>query len=155
DITALVGTSVPVDTGEHEIAASAPGYTSWSTKITVAPKANAAVDVPLLVKAPDAVHEGTLKVTAPPGAEITVDGTRVGVGHYEGKLKASGHTLRVSAPGMRVYQSEVTIAENDARTIDVPLEREVVAAPIEDLPSYEGGLGLATGVKLHGDQPMM
>src|SRR5262249_55078258 len=50
DITALVGTSVPVDTGEHEIAASAPGYTSWSTKITVAPKANAAVDVPLLVK---------------------------------------------------------------------------------------------------------
>ncbi|MBX3227560.1 MAG: hypothetical protein KIT84_14495 [Labilithrix sp.] len=43
-----LGVGVPVDPGEHEIHASAPGAASWSTKVTIAPGAEATVEVPPL-----------------------------------------------------------------------------------------------------------
>ena len=161
DITALVGTNLPIDPGEHEIVESAPGYLDWTTKITITgPTATpTVVDLPLLQKAPEAPvknTDGTIKVTTQADAEILLDTKHVAVGHYEAKVKSGGHTLRVVAPGMRVYQSEIVVGENEERVIDVPLEKEggpglVVAGPPEVNPDAELGVDLASGVKLRTD----
>jgi len=59
------GVAVPVDPGEHEIAATAPGRKPWSIKVTVAPAgAPVTVAVPLLAEAADpAVATGTAQDT--------------------------------------------------------------------------------------------
>jgi hypothetical protein len=156
EITALVGTNLPIDPGVHEIVVSAPSYLDWTTKITVTSQSTNAVDIPLLQPAPVAVqkpHEGKLRVTTQADAEILLDTKHVAVGHYEAMLPSGGHTLRVVAPGMRTYQAEVLISDDQDRVIDVPLEKELVLAPPEDNPSFELGANLESGVKLHGDKP--
>ncbi len=169
DITVLVGTDMAIDPGEHTIVASAPGFVDFSAKVAISGEATTTqLALPALDKIPDKpvvveppkVHEGMVTITTQPGATIVLDGDEVGTGHYEGKLKSGGHTLRVTANGMRPYQSEVVVADDEHRTIDVPLDKEpervVVVAPAtprEDLPSFEAGLSFAPGVKLRRDDP--
>jgi hypothetical protein len=113
-----------------------------------------------VVEAPKpVVHEGTLKITTLPDAEILLDSQRVATGSYEAKVKSGGHTLRVVAGGMRPYQSEVVVGDDETRTIDVPLEKEpepiAIAKPAEELPGFEAGVTLGAGVKLHNDNPLV
>ncbi|MGE0551404.1 MAG: PEGA domain-containing protein [Kofleriaceae bacterium] len=164
DITVLVGTEMPIDPGDHVITANAPGFVEWTTTVTITGTAVKAVDIPALekepekpVEAPDQTpQEGTLVIVTQPGAKILIDGAEVGVGRYEGKLPRGGHTLRVTAAGMRPYQSEVLVESNRERTIDVPLEpipAVVERAPVEKLPDYEAGLSFGMGAKLREDDP--
>jgi hypothetical protein len=63
----LWGVTVPVDPGEHAIAASAPGKTPWASKIRVEPRQTAAVAVPML--GPDeSAGAQILAAAARPGA---------------------------------------------------------------------------------------
>jgi hypothetical protein len=58
------GTPIPVDPGEHELKASAPGYVAWQTKIQVGtPSHREAAEIPELSRA-------LPPVTAPPSAPI-------------------------------------------------------------------------------------
>ena len=148
--------SIPASTRST---ARAPGYLPWRTTVTIADQSSTALDLPLLQKAPDApvnLHEGAIKITTQADAEIILDTKHVGVGSYAAKLRAGGHTLRVVAPGMRPYQTEIVVGEDEERAIDVPLETEagaVIASPGEDLPHWEIGFNLAPGQKEHGDRP--
>ena len=173
DITVLVGSDMPIDPGDHQIVASAPGYVDWTTKISITtPGATTPLAIPELEKVPEKpvaveppkAHEGMLVITTQPDAEITLDGEPAGTGRYEGKVKSKGHTLRITAKGRRPYQSEIVITDDETRTIDVPLEKEperivVVApppaAPAEDLPCAEVGVNLVSGVKLRRDNPLV
>lgn len=171
DITLLVGTDMPIDPGDHEVSASAPGYVEWKQIVKIS-TGTTPVEIPVLdkivvkpVEVAPVVHEGTVKITTDPHADILLDAQRVGTGTYEAKVKSGGHTLRVVAAGMRPYQSEIFVADGDVRTIDVPLEHEpsaVVVAPPpplvpegprEDLPSFELGLSVAPGSKRRADNP--
>ena len=170
DITASLGEPVPVDPGKHVIAASAPGRIEWGTSVdAIAEGTVVAVAIPDLAKVPEAhpvvvSNLGTLRVTTQPNAEILVDTVHVGVGGFEGKVKSGGHTLRVVAPGMRVYQAEILVGADETRAIDVPLEPMVVAVtvapmsmpmpvPHDDGPGYQFAASAALGEKLHGDHP--
>lgn len=168
DITVLVGTDMAIDAGEHVIVTSAPGFVDATTKVAIAGEGTFAqlalpaldkVAVQPVVVAPPKVHEGILTITSQPGAEIVLDSDKVGTGRYEGKVRSGGHTLRVTAPGMRSYQSEIVVADDEHRTVDVPLDKEpervVVVAPVphEDQPSFAAGLSFAPGVKLRRDDP--
>ena len=168
DITVLVGTDIPLDPGDHAIVASAPGYQDWTKTVSVTTPGKVEIEIPVLdkqvVEAPKpVVHEGTLKITTLPTAEILLDQQHVGTGTYEARLKSGGHTLRVVAGGMRPYQSEIVVGDDETRTIDVPLEKEpepvvikqVIAAPADDSPSYEVGVTLGGGVKLRRDNPLV
>jgi hypothetical protein len=168
DITVLVGTDIPLDPGDHTIEASAAGYQTWTKTVSIATPGKVEIEVPVLdkqvVEAPKpVVHDGTLKITTLPNAEILLDQQRVGTGSYEARVKSGGHTLRVVAGGMRPYQSEIVIGDDETRTIDVPLEKEpeavvikqVVAPPVEDRPGYEVGFSLGGGVKLRRDNPLV
>ena len=65
------GTALPVDPGEHEVAARAPRHAPWSTKTTVTGKAErSSVSVPVLVV--EETTEGPAAPGAPrPGAPAT------------------------------------------------------------------------------------
>lgn len=169
DITVLVGTDIPLDPGDHVISATAPGYQDFTKTVTIS-TGTVSIELPVLDKqvvAPPkpVVHEGTLEITAPPNAEILLDQQHVGTGSYKAKVKSGGHTLRVVAGGMRPYQSEIVVGDDETRTIDVPLEKEpekivvqqppLPGPPPEDLPTFEGGVAMGAGVKLHGDKPLV
>jgi len=162
DVTLLAGTELAVDPGDHEITVSAPGYVEWSKRITASGTGVQAIDLPALDKLPERATpppkaaEGKLEITTQRGAEVRIDGNVRGTGGFSGTLSAGGHTLRVTAPGMRTYQTEVFVAEGGQRTIDVPLEPEVVAAAARPAgPKYELGASLTTGVKLRNDNPVV
>lgn len=54
---ATVGMAIPVDPGEHRVSASAPGYATWHTRISVAPRARKELTVPALRRLPSRVEE--------------------------------------------------------------------------------------------------
>ena len=57
--TAMLGTAVPVDPGEHTVEAAAPGKETWTGTVDVAgDAASAAVDIPVLKDAPKGAEAG-------------------------------------------------------------------------------------------------
>ncbi len=166
DITVLVGTDIAIDPGAHEVVATAPGFLEWRHQLTIGVLATVtSIDIPQLEKQPEHVvapaapdvHEGTLRVTTAPGAVIELDDHQVAVGHYEAKLPSGEHRLHVAAPGMRPFESELVIQDNEVRSIDVPLERDVaIATPVAVEPPGPGlelGVSVVPGVKLRADRP--
>jgi hypothetical protein len=71
-------------------------------------------------------HEGRLRVTAPEGAAISLDEHLVGTGNYEGVVSTTGgHQLVVTKPGFQTFSSEVFVADDQLREVNVPLNPEV------------------------------
>ncbi|WP_438022340.1 hypothetical protein [Sorangium sp. So ce233] len=75
---ALWGTAVPLDPGEHRVAAAAPGHSPWETTIAVEKPGVVSVSVPALARAPaSSAAPGTVvapkAVAAPPPAGPPAD----------------------------------------------------------------------------------
>lgn len=70
------------------------------------------------------IHRGRLLVKTGPNDVISLDGKVIGRGKWEGSLASGGHTLKVTAPGMQSYQSEVVIQDNQTRRVDVTLNAQ-------------------------------
>ncbi len=139
---------VVVDIGTREIAVTKPGFKPFRSSVPVGGQKQASLKVTLEPE----MHRGELTVKAPRAASITIDGKTVGHGRWTGQLSSGGHTLRVEAQGMRPYQSEVVIQDDEKRGVDVVLEPVAVAAkppekhgPLYDLESgFRTGYGLAS-----------
>jgi hypothetical protein len=138
----LAGPSV-VDIGTREIRVEKPGFKPFRSSVPVGGQKQASLQVTLLAE----LHVGELDVTVKQGGDISIDGKPVGRNHFAGKLKSGGHTLRVEAPGMVPYQSEVVVQDDEKRGIDVVLEPvAVAAAPAEKHgPLYDMELGFRVG----------
>jgi len=146
-----VGTSplpgpITVDIGTRQIMLTKPGFTPFSRTVPVGGSKDAALSVQLVPE----VHEGELTINAPRAATILIDGKQVAVGRFVGRLSSGGHTVRVEAPGMRPYQSEVMVQDREKRGVDVVLE--ALAAPPLSAPHEVTGalhdmeLGLRLGL---------
>jgi PEGA domain len=135
---------VTVDIGARQIEVKKPGFLPFSQSVPVGGSKDAALAVKLVPE----VHQGELTVNAPPTATILIDGKRVGVGHFVATLGSGGHTLRVEAPAMRPYQSEVMIQDREKRGVDVVLEASAApSAPHESAgPLHDMELGLRMGL---------
>jgi PEGA domain len=134
---------IVVDIGTREIGVQKSGFTPFRGSVPVGGQKQAS----LTVKLERELHEGTLSVNAPKGGTILIDGKVVGSGRWTGKLASGGHTLRVEAQGMRPYQSEVVIQDNDKRGVDVVLDPIVTAAPPPEQhgPLYDMEVGFRAG----------
>ncbi|HSQ63196.1 MAG TPA: PEGA domain-containing protein [Polyangiaceae bacterium] len=145
-----VGTSplpkpVVVDIGTRKIVVRKEGFKESEQQVPVGGSATASLDVKLTPQ----IHEGSVHIVTLPTAEISIDGNRVGVGRYDGKLKSGGHTLRVTAAGMTPYQTEVVVNDDESRAIDVPLERAPEPPkPKEWSPGGEVAVSMGPGVKM-------
>jgi|GEM_PF-1424381 hypothetical protein len=142
--TAPLPGPITVDIGTRLIEVKKPGFVPFSQNVPVGGSKDASLAVKLVAE----VHEGELTVNAPRTATILIDGKRVGVGHLVATLSSGGHTLRVEAPGMRSYQSEVMVQDREKRGVDVVLE--ALAAPLSTPrepagPLHDMELGLRMG----------
>lgn len=116
---------VTLDMGSRKIEVTKPGFRPYSASVDVAAGSKAAVDVKLELD----VHQGHLVIKAPAGAAINIDGAVMGVGSWQGTLATGGHELRVTAPGMRAFHDEVTLLDDQTRTLDITLEPESSGIP--------------------------
>jgi hypothetical protein len=138
----LAGPSL-VDIGTREIRVEKPGFKPFRSSVPVGGQKQASLRVTLQAE----LHEGELNVTVKQGGRISIDGKPVGRDHFAGRLKSGGHTLRVEAPGMVPYQSEIVVQDDQQRGIDVVLEPMAAAAapPEKHGPLYDMELGFRTG----------
>ncbi|HEY2511617.1 MAG TPA: PEGA domain-containing protein, partial [Polyangiaceae bacterium] len=124
---------VVVDIGERHLRLTKEGFAPFEKTIPVGGSAEVSVEA----KLEKVVRVGRLTVNAPAGAVISLDGKEAGVGKVEQVVAAGGHQLRVTAPAMRPYQSEIVVQDKETRTIDVALEAEAQA----ELPKLRVAVG--------------
>jgi hypothetical protein len=106
----------------HTIEARSPGYVTVGQTVDV--QYGQAMGLSLSLSAER--HEGRLHVVAPDGAEIAVDTRVVGSGTWEGVVSTTGgHQLVVHKPGFQTYSTEVFVADDQVRDVNVPLNKEV------------------------------
>ncbi len=107
-----------VDLGPHKLRVKKTLFDDFEQQMNAGGEA-----VNVLVKLTRTVHEGRVLVKAGTDDAISIDGAVVGQGVYSGKFPSGSHVLRVSAPGMRPYQGDVVIVDNETREIPVALDR--------------------------------
>src|ERR1700689_4087607 len=125
----------------HTIEARSPGFVTVGQTVDVLYKQ----PMSLVLSLSQERHEGRLKVTGPDGAEIAVDEHRVGSGTGGGVVSTTGgHQLVVTRPGFQTYSTEVFVADDQTREVNVPLNREVgtswVAWGVGSLLVVPGGI---------------
>jgi hypothetical protein len=126
---------VILDLGERHLRVVKEGFKPYEKTVPV----GGAADVTLDVAMEREVHEGRVTVDAPPGATVFIDGSQVGVGKAEVTVPSGGHQLRVTAAGMRPYQTEVVIQDKETRSLSVVLEAE--APPVKPILRVAVGCG--------------
>jgi hypothetical protein len=128
---------VMVDIGNRRLKVAKPGFRTFDDVQPVTGSQSLVVTVQLVRE----IHEGRLIVTAPDGSTIEIDGQPVAQARWDARIASGGHTLRVTSPGMRPYQSEVVIKDEEARTLQISLEPEAKAG---------GGVLVAGGAAVGG-----
>lgn len=106
-------------------------------------------EVSLTVNLEKEVHQGHLFVAASEKDVIAVDGKVVATGKWDGVVASGGHTLRVTAPGMRSYQSELSIRDNEVRSVPVTLDPEAKQGG-SVWPWIAGGAAVVAGAAVGG-----
>jgi PEGA domain len=137
---------IVVDVGTRRIRVVKAGFKEVALSREIVGGGEVRVDVPLEKE----IHRGRLQVFAGADDLILLDGKTVGRGTWDGSLVSGGHTLRVTAPGMAAYQSEVVIQDENVRRVDVAL----TAAPRTDTTRtvlwIVGGVVLTAGAAVGG-----
>lgn len=132
-----LGAPVVLDLGERRVRVTKDGYLPFEKSFVVAGGPELKIDVGLVPE----VHQGTLVIEAPTGAAVFIDDKQVGAGRVEKTIASGGHQLRITAPGMRPFQSEVVIKDRETRSVNVLLEAETQAE--KRLPALRLAVGCA------------
>jgi hypothetical protein len=117
-----------IDMGARRIRVSKKGFHDHTQTEQVFGETEIALDVSLKRE----IHQGRLIIAAGKDDVIRLDGKIVGQGSWDGAAASGGHTLRVTAPGMKPYQTEVIVQDNAVRRIHVTLDAE----PKTGLPTW-------------------
>jgi hypothetical protein len=141
---------VVVDMGSRRVKVAKTGFSDFTQTLQIAGNTPISVDVVLKKE----LHEGKLVVIAEPKQYIYVDGKMTGEGRWEGVVSSGGHMLRITAPGKRTYQSEITVKDGDRREVRVTLENEQAPAAAAGSSHtwmwIAGGAVLVAGVVVGG-----
>lgn len=135
-----------VDAGRAiEIQVRKPQFKELSWKLSVPAGKEVVIDADLKRE----IHEGRLVVETGAQHQIWLDGKSVGIGKWEGAVASGGHTLRVTGPGKQPNEREVTVKDDERRTVQVSLVDAAPSGP----PAWLwiiGGAVLAGGAALGG-----
>jgi tetratricopeptide (TPR) repeat protein len=117
--------------GAHKLRVSLEGKQNFEKNITVE-AAKTAVVKAALVDLP-----GDILVRSSPGAEVYLDNSERGSTGSNGELALSGivpgsHELRVSAPGKKDYQLQVSVAAGREAVAQAPLEDKFLTVEEEE-----------------------
>ena len=107
---------------KHTIEARAPGFVSVGQSVDVQYK----TPINLMLTLSAERHQGRLHITAPEGAQISLDEHTVGTGTWEGVVSTTGsHQLVVTKSGFQTYSTDVTVADDQTRDVNVPMNAVV------------------------------
>jgi len=130
------------DLGRHEIRVEKDGFAHHVEELTITGSADLSLEVELLTLK----SEGRIIVRAGTGDAIALDGSQVAVGSFDGRVPTGRHEIRISAPGSRAYESEVTVRKDRTHTLTVTLASEPKpSAGVPDWAWWVGGSVLAAG----------
>lgn len=106
--------------GKHTFEISASGYVTKKVTKEIEYKGTTTVDVTLEKEK----HEGYLAIeTGVADAQIKLDNKILGTGTFRGPVPSGGHRLSILADGYKPYDSDVTVLDNQTRTVSVKLEK--------------------------------
>jgi hypothetical protein len=125
----------------HTVEARSPGFVTVGQTVDVQYKQPMSLVLTLSAER----HQGRLHVVAPEGAEIALDQRAVGSGTWEGVVSTTGgHQLVVRKPGFQTYSTDVFVADDQTRDVNVTMNKEVgtswVAWGIGSLIVVTGGI---------------
>jgi hypothetical protein len=112
-----------VDIGMRRLRVTKPDFKPFGRAIEV----TGGGEIQVTIQLEKEIHEGRLVIFAGPRDAIEVDGKVVGVGEFDGTVPSGAHRIRVTARGMRPYQSEVVVQDAQRASVRVALEPEPVA----------------------------
>lgn len=115
-LTLPLETPHPVLPGSHNIVVSAPGHEAFEFEIQTTEKETASIEVSL------APFGGVLRVTcsAEHGAEVFIDGIRVGACPYEGRFPKGEHHLEVKQHGQPTYSEWFGLEDGKRLELRIP-----------------------------------
>jgi hypothetical protein len=134
---------VLVDIGVHKVRVHKDEFSEPTEDVTVN---GGASQVLVDLKLHPIVHEGHVTITAGPKDSISIDGQVMAVGSWSGVLHSGGHTLRVTAPSMLPYQTEVLVQDDQSREIHVTLNPEPSKGLLPAWAWVAGGVVVAGGL---------
>ena len=107
----------PVSPGKHRVVISAEGFVTERRDVTAVPGRIIAIDVPLKEK------QASIRVDAPSGARVMVDGRPMGDAPLVAPLEiASGtHLLAVTENGHDAFLRELEVARGESRRVEAEL----------------------------------
>jgi hypothetical protein len=76
-----------------------------------------------------APHEGHVTIATTAHGSIQIDGKMMGEGRWEGQMASGTHSIRVTAPDMVPYSTEVNVRDGESRTLDITLEAQKSGVP--------------------------
>lgn len=129
-------TPVALDMGEHEITVSKVGFKPLSKRGTVAGGRASTLDFRLQSEK----HEGLLRVIAPSGSAVRIDGKRLGFGDWQGTLPSGSHNVRVDAPGKQRYSAEAVVQDGQVTVLQVSLQDTPLLPPAPVSEPDRGGV---------------
>jgi hypothetical protein len=137
---------VVVDQGPRRIVGRKAGFAD-AVKETTFTGGVAASVILTMVKV---MHEARVTITAGANDTIAIDGKVVGTQTFDGPVASGGHELRVTAPGMRPYRSELVVADGEPRSLTVTLSPETKPSSFPLWLVIAGGAVVVTGAVVGG-----
>jgi hypothetical protein len=134
-----------VDPGSHEIVVKKEGFTDYSERVMIG-----SADRTVNAELSPIEREGRLVVRAGTGDAIMLDGRFVGMGTWQGSVPSGPHTLRVTAPDKRPFESQLVSRDGETRTVEVTLDPAVDSAGLPSWLWIAGGAVLAAGAATAG-----
>lgn len=133
---------VAVTTGKHHLWIERPGYRVVEREVDVGVGDEVLIDVAL-----ERVDHGRIRVVANrPDAEVFIDGVSVGKVPLEREVDAGTRSLRVTAPGMKDWTTQLTVARGQATPVRVRMRPRMGRAGAWVTAGLAGGVLTASVV---------
>jgi PEGA domain len=140
--TPLAGSTL-IKVGKHHIKVTKSGFKPFEQDVNASGE-ETRVDAKL---APD-LHIGTVDIAVKPKGAIYIDGALVGNESYRAPLSSGVHTVRLTSPGLVPYQSDISIQDDQIRTVSITLDKD--ASKIPGWAWILGGTALVAGAAVGG-----
>ncbi len=120
-----LGRPLRVSAGQAEVEVEADGYLPFKKQLDLPGGGAATVDAHLLSKD----KTGVLVVhTSAPGAEVAVDGKRLGAAPVDATLPAGEHVIVIRHPDFREFTTSVALRGGERRVVDAQLQSPSVVS---------------------------
>ena len=138
-----------LDLGTRTLRVEQPGFEPFEKKIEIAGGGELEVPVVLTLAPVVSVAPAVLSIQSSGERDIiAIDGKVVGSQRWQGALAVGEHSVRVTAPGKKTYESHVQLLAGSTRSLQIALESEATGSTVWIWVA--GGAAVAAGAVVGG-----